>query len=420
MKEIIIQGGKTLEGSISIGGAKNSAVALLPAIVLAEDIVELDMVPEISDIQVIFAILESLNIKITKKGPGSYVFDPREIKYAKPEQDMVSSLRASYYFIGSMISRFKSLEIGIPGGCYLGPRPIDLHIKGFESLGAKITQRNGEYHVETKELKGTNIYLDFPSVGATLNIILASVKADGVTIIENAAKEPEIVDLVLFLNAMGANIKGAGTDVIKITGVKKLGGAKHSVIPDRIEAGTYTILAALMGSRIEIQNVVPIHMESLLAKLKEVGVDIEILEESIIVRGGGRRLSPTSISARTYPGLPTDLQQPFTALLTLVPGVSTVEDTIYEARFRHCEELNKMGANIHVNGNTANVMGVQSLSGAHVEASDLRAGASLIIAGLAAEGETRVRNIEHILRGYEFIIEKLRGVGADIEINQNV
>jgi UDP-N-acetylglucosamine 1-carboxyvinyltransferase len=327
----------------------------------------------------------------------------------------VKMLRASYYLMGAMLGRFKKAVIGLPGGCHLGPRPIDQHIKGFEALGASVTNEQGAIYLRADELRGARIYLDVVSVGATINIMLAAVRAKGRTIIENAAKEPEIIDVATLLSNMGAKIKGAGTDVIRIDGVESLHGCRHTIIPDRIEAGTYIILGAAAGEGVLIDNVIPQHLESLIAKLREMGIDIRIKDDQVFVGPSeGRKLKAVDIKTLVYPGFPTDLQQPFTSLLTKSEGTSIVTDTIYGARFKHIDELRRMNADIKVEGRSAVVHGPVQLQGAKVKASDLRAGAALVIAGLMAEGITEVTGLEHIERGYSHIVEKLNGLGATV------
>jgi UDP-N-acetylglucosamine 1-carboxyvinyltransferase len=326
----------------------------------------------------------------------------------------VKKLRASYYLMGAMLGRFKKAVIGLPGGCHLGPRPIDQHIKGFEALGARVTNEQGAIYLRADELRGARIYLDVVSVGATINIMLAAVRAKGRTIIENAAKEPEIIDVATLLTNMGAKIKGAGTDVIRIDGVDHLHGCRHTIIPDRIEAGTYLILGAAVGEGILIDNVIPLHLESLIAKLREMDVHIDTSEDQIFVDGRAQKLKAIDIKTLVYPGFPTDLQQPMTTLLTKAEGSSLVTDTIYGARFKHIDELRRMNANIKVEGRSAIINGPTQLQGAKVKASDLRAGAALVIAGLLAEGITEVTGLEHIDRGYSNLVEKLNGLGATI------
>ncbi|WP_066367427.1 UDP-N-acetylglucosamine 1-carboxyvinyltransferase [Neobacillus fumarioli] len=412
MEKLKIAGGYPLKGTVRISGAKNSAVALIPATILAESPVIIEGLPHISDVEILKDLLEEIggNVQITS---DEMTVDPSTMVSMPLPNGKVKKLRASYYLMGAMLGRFKKAVIGLPGGCHLGPRPIDQHIKGFEALGAKITNEQGAIYLRADELRGARIYLDVVSVGATINIMLAAVRAKGRTIIENAAKEPEIIDVATLLTNMGAKIKGAGTDIIRIDGVDKLNGCRHTIIPDRIEAGTYMILAAGIGDGILIDNVIPQHLESLTAKLREMGVRIESGDDQIFV-SGAEKLKAVDIKTLVYPGFPTDLQQPFTTLLTKAHGTSVVTDTIYGARFKHIDELRRMNANIKVEGRSAIINGAAQLQGAKVKASDLRAGAALFIAGLMAEGITEVTGLDHIDRGYSNLVEKLNGLGATI------
>lgn len=412
MEKLKIAGGYPLKGTVRISGAKNSAVALIPATILAESPVTIEGLPHISDVEILKDLLEEIggNVQITS---DEMTVDPSTMVSMPLPNGKVKKLRASYYLMGAMLGRFKKAVIGLPGGCHLGPRPIDQHIKGFEALGAKITNEQGAIYLRADELRGARIYLDVVSVGATINIMLAAVRAKGRTIIENAAKEPEIIDVATLLTNMGAKIKGAGTDIIRIDGVDKLNGCRHTIIPDRIEAGTYMILAAGIGDGILIDNVIPQHLESLTAKLREMGVRIESGDDQIFVNGA-EKLKAVDIKTLVYPGFPTDLQQPFTTLLTKAHGTSVVTDTIYGARFKHIDELRRMNANIKVEGRSAIINGAAQLQGAKVKASDLRAGAALFIAGLMAEGITEVTGLDHIDRGYSNLVEKLNGLGATI------
>lgn len=412
MQRLEIIGGNTLKGTIKISGAKNSAVALIPAAILADDLVTIANVPNISDIDALSEILEFLGAKVSRDNE-TIVIDPTNIINKEIPEGVSKKLRASYYFMGALLGKYKKVEMYFPGGCSIGSRPINLHLKGFEMLGAKVVEEKNKYIITADELIGNNIYLDIASVGATVNIMLAAVKATGVTTIENASKEPEIVNVATFLNNMGAKISGAGTSVIKIDGVNTLKGCFHEVIPDRIEAGTYTIIAALLGDDLKIENIIPMHIESLVSKLKEMGVNIKIGGDYIIVNKADK-LKGCNIKTMAYPGFPTDLQQPLTTMLTQCEGVSTVEETIYENRFNNVEYLNKMGSNIQLNGMKAIVYGPTTLQGKEVVATDLRAGACLIIAGLIANGKTIIDDVEHVLRGYEQITEKLTNVGAKI------
>ncbi|WP_138420770.1 UDP-N-acetylglucosamine 1-carboxyvinyltransferase [Aquibacillus sediminis] len=412
MQKILVQGGNPLNGKVRISGAKNSAVALLPAAILADSKVIIEGLPQISDVDTLGNLLEEIGGDVEWKGQTIHI-DPENMTAMPLPNGKVKKLRASYYFMGAMLGRFKKAVIGLPGGCHIGPRPIDQHIKGFEALGAKVTNEQGAIYLRADELRGARIYLDVVSVGATINIMLAAVRAKGKTVIENAAKEPEIIDVATLLTSMGAKIKGAGTDVIRIEGVDELTGCLHTIIPDRIEAGTYTIMAAAQGEKVLIDNVIPQHLESVLAKLREMGVSIEEGEEQLLIQPG-KKLSSVDIKTLVHPGFPTDLQQPFTSLLTKASGTGVVSDTIYQARFKHVDELRRMNAQIKVEGGSAIVSGPVQLEGAKVKASDLRAGAALIIAGLMADGVTEITGLEHIDRGYEHLVEKVTNLGADI------
>ncbi len=414
MRKIKIEGGHPLTGTIKISGAKNSAVALVPASLLAEDQVTIDNIPNISDIDALNEILKYLGANVKRQNETMEI-DPSTVENKEIPESISKKLRASYYFMGALLGKYKKATMYFPGGCSIGARPIDLHLKGFEALGAKVTIEDNKYTIEADELIGTNIYLDFASVGATINIMLAATKAKGTTIIENAAKEPEIVNVATFLNNMGAKITGAGTSEIKIKGVKKLHGCFSEVIPDRIEAGTYIIIGALCGKNLKIDNIIPEHIDSLLSKLEEIGVDLTINSDNVIVSKKDK-YKPTNIKTAVYPGLPTDLQQPLTTLLALCDGKSKVTETIWENRFMHIPYLIEMGAQISVSNQTATIIGPTKLIGKEVKATDLRAGACLIAAGLYANGTTSISDIEHVLRGYENIIEKLTQVGANIKL----
>jgi len=412
MEKIKIIGGDPLRGTIKVSGAKNSAVALIPATILADSPVTIEGLPDISDVRILGDLIEEIGGTFHFDGKKA-VIDPTNMVPMPLPNGKVKKLRASYYLMGAMLGRFKKAVVGLPGGCHLGPRPIDQHIKGFEALGAKVTNEQGAIYLRAEELRGARIFLDVVSVGATINIMLAAVRAKGRTIIENAAKEPEIIDVATLLSNMGANIKGAGTDVIRIDGVEKLSGCRHSIIPDRIEAGTYMIAAAAMGKEVVIDNVIPQHVESLTAKLREMGVHVETSDDQILV-SSVPDLKAVDVKTLVYPGFPTDLQQPFTSLLTKAHGTSVVTDTIYSARFKHIDELRRMNASIKVEGCSAIVTGPVQLQGAKVKASDLRAGAALVIAGLMAEGLTEIAGVEHIDRGYSNLVDKLAGIGATI------
>ena len=414
MEKIIIDGNHTLSGTIKVSGAKNSAVALVPASLLADDKVTIDNIPNISDIDALNEILEFMGAKVERK-EETMIIDPSTVENKAIPEDHAKKLRASYYFMGAMLGKYKKAEMYFPGGCSIGARPIDLHLKGFEELGATVRSEGNKYIIEADELVGTNIYLDFASVGATINIMLAATKATGTTIIDNAAKEPEIVNVATFLNQMGAKITGAGTSEIKIKGVKSLHGCYTEVIPDRIEAGTYIIAGALVGDNLKIDNIIPDHVESLLFKLKEMKVNMKVGKDNIII-SKTENLKKVNVHTQVFPGFPTDLQQPLTTLLPQCNGVSILEENIYENRFQNVPYLNEMGANIRIDDKLLLITGPTKLVGKEVEATDLRAGACLVLAGLKAEGTTKITNIKYILRGYENIIEKLTNVGAHISL----
>ena len=416
MPKIRIEGGHELTGTISISGAKNSVVALIPAAILCDETVTISNVPEITDVDDLENILLHLNAEITRT-TGKVEINSSNIINKEITETLSKKLRASYYFMGALLGKFNKVEMYFPGGCSIGARPINLHLKGFELLGAKVTEEGNHFLIEAEKLKGNNIYLDFPSVGATINIMLAAVKAKGKTVIDNAAAEPEIVNIATFLNNMGAKIKGAGTNTITITGVKYLHSCFHEVIPDRIEAGTYIIMAALIGKNLKIDNMIPNHLEALIAKLKETGVEMEIGLDNIVIKEP-KEYKATDIKTLVYPGFPTDLQQVMTTFLTQCKGKSIVEETIYENRFQSLLELEKMGAIVKIrdDNHKATIKGKVKLKGTDVNSTDLRGGASLLVAGLIAEGITNIDNISYILRGYDHIIEKLTKVGAKIEI----
>ena len=416
MKKIVINGGRPLKGEVTISGAKNSVVALIPATILADDIVTLDGVPDISDVASLIDIMTIMGAKIERK-EDSLIIDPRGVKDMPMPFGKINSLRASYYFYGSLLGRYGQATVGLPGGCDLGPRPIDLHLKAFEAMGAAMTMDGSSMKLATdgKPLQGANIYMDTVSVGATINTILAAVKAEGRTVIENAAREPEIIDVVTLLNNMGAHIRGAGTDMIIIDGVSHLHGTRHQVIPDRIEAGTYIALAAAIGEGIQINNVLYEHLESYIAKLEEMGVRMTISEDSIFVEKQ-TGLKAIQIKTSPYPGFATDLQQPITPLLLTATGRGRIVDTIYEKRVNHVPELAKMGAAISTLNDHIIYEGPNQLTGSSVKATDLRAGSALVIAGLMASGTTEITNVEYILRGYSDIIHKLTQLGANIQL----
>lgn len=413
MYKLVINGGKSLHGSVDINGAKNAAVAVLPAAIMASDgISYIDNIPDIEDVHCLERILENLGCKITRKNT-SVTIDSTCINSCCACTEDVRKMRASYYLIGALLGRFKKARVDLPGGCPIGVRPIDQHIKGFEALGAEVEIDHGAVNISAKKLTGANIFFDVISVGATINVMLAASLAEGVTTLENVAKEPHIVDVANFLNTMGANIKGAGTDIIRITGVKKLTGCNYSVIPDQIEAGTYMIATAACGGQVTINNVIPKHLESISAKLVEMGAEVIENGDSITVKAS-RKLKGANIKTLPYPGFPTDVQQPMSALLCVAKGRSIINESIWESRFKHVDELKKMGADIKVEGRTAIIEGTDKLTGAVVKATDLRAGAAMVIAGLIAEGTTEVLSIEHIDRGYPNIENKFKKLGADI------
>ena len=415
MAKIKIEGGHTLTGEIEVSGAKNSAVALIPAAILCDEEVKISNIPNISDIDSLEEILKFLNAKVNREN-GVLTIDSKNIINKEIPEEMSSKLRASYYFMSSLLGKYKHVEMYFPGGCSIGERPIDQTLKGYRALGAKVIEENNKYIIDAKELKGANVYLDMPSVGATINTMLAAVKAKGKTVIENVAKEPEIVNVATFLNNMGAKIKGAGTNVITITGVDYLHKSFHEVIPDRIEAGTFVIIGALLGENLKITNLIPSHIEALTSKLIEAGVKLDIKEDSITIT---RKEEYKAVNIKTlpYPGFPTDLQQPIIPFLTQCRGISTVEETIYENRFQNIYDTNRMGANIIVKNNKiAKVKGMTPLRGKEVTATDLRGGASMLICALIADGTTTIDNIKYILRGYDDICSKLSKVGAKIEL----
>lgn len=416
MKIMEIEGNRELSGTIRISGAKNATVALIPAAILTDEEATICNIPEITDTEALCDILKELNVDV-KRASESIIINPKNMQNIEIDEKYSKKLRASYYFMGALLGKYKKAVLYFPGGCSIGARPIDLHLKGFEALGATVTNEKNKYIVEAKELKGANIYLDIASVGATINIMLAAVKAKGTTIIDNAAKEPEIVNVATFLNNMGARISGAGTSTIKIEGVDYLHQCFHEVIPDRIEAGTYIIIGALCGKNIKVDNIIPEHIDSLLSKLEEIGTDVEVGTDYVLISKADH-YKPTNIKTLVYPGFPTDLQQPFSVLLTQCEGKSKVTETIFENRFMHIPYLKDLGADVTVKNQTATIIGPSKLKGTSVVATDLRAGASMVAAGLLAEGKTTITNAEHILRGYEQIVEKLTGVGAKISIKE--
>ncbi|AGB41702.1 UDP-N-acetylglucosamine 1-carboxyvinyltransferase [Halobacteroides halobius DSM 5150] len=412
MARFVIEGGKPLEGEIDINGAKNAVLPILAGTVLAEGQSVISRVPNLRDVRVMKEVLTLLGSKVEDK-PGKMIIDTKDVDSCEIPQELMQKMRASVFLMGPLVARFGQVEISQPGGCSIGSRPIDLHLKGLEALGVEFTEDENSLKGKADELKGAEIHLDFPSVGATENIMMAATKAKGLTKIYNAAREPEIVDLQNFLNKLGANIKGAGTDVIKIKGVEKLHAIDYRVIPDRIEAGTFLIGAAITGGQVIAKDLIPVHIESILAKLSETGVKVETIDDKVRVTGV-EDWQGVQLKTLPYPGFPTDMQPQFMTFLSIAEGRSVITETIFDNRLQHAKELNKMGANIEVNNSSAIVNGVAKLSGTRVEASDLRAGAALILAGLSAEGKTKVDNIYHIDRGYENIEDKLTKLGANI------
>lgn len=414
LDKLVINGQKPLMGEVSISGAKNAAVAIIPAALLVEGTCRIENVPNINDVKILMDILTGLGVKVEYEDKNTLVINSQGVNSYKASYEMVKSLRASYYLLGSLLGRFKKAEVAFPGGCDFGFRPIDQHIKGFEALGAKVEIQHGIVNVSADRLIGTQIYLDVVSVGATINLMLAACLCEGTTIIENPAKEPHIVDIANFLNAMGANIKGAGTDSIKIKGVEKLeGNATYTLIPDQIEAGTFMIAAAATRGNVKVKNIIPKHMESLTAKMLEMNITVEEGDDYIRVIGKDK-LNKVNIKTLPYPGFPTDLHPQATVLLCLAEGISTMTESVWDSRFQYVDELKRMGAQIKVEGRMALVEGGYNLTGAPIKATDLRAGAALVIAAMAAEGRTEIHNIKYIDRGYENLEEKLRALGADI------
>lgn len=418
MKKIIINGNKKLSGTIRISGAKNAAVALIPAAIISDEPSTICNIPEISDINSLESILSFLDIK-TKRATESMIIDPTNMHNKSIPEEISSKLRASYYFMGALLTKYKYVEMNFPGGCKIGSRPINFHLEGFKKLGATVTEKEDKYIIKAEKLTGADITLEKASVGATINIMFAATKAEGTTTINNAAKEPEIINVAQFLKSMGAKISGEGTEKITITGVKYLSKGQTEVIPDRIEAGTYVIMGSLIGENLKIDNIVPEHLKSLTDKLKEANANIQIGIDNIIC-DKSNNLKKVDVVTSYYPAFPTDLQQPFSVFATQCEGQSTIKETLYENRFMHVPYLNKMGANIKAEKDTALIVGKTKLTGTEVVATDLRAGASLVIAGLIAENKTIISEVEHILRGYEGIIEKLTNVGADIKIVEEI
>ena len=417
MEKYVIRGGRQLHGEIEVSGAKNAAVAIIPAALMVDGVCRLENIPQISDADMLLTILEHLGARVRTVNKSTVEIDCTDVRYTDAPYDLMRKIRASYYLIGAMLGRFGAAKTTMPGGCNLGARPIDQHIKGMEALGAEVEVAGGFVYASTPDglLHGSRIYLDKVSVGATMNIILAASLARGRTVIENCAKEPHIVDLANFLNSMGADVRGAGTDSIKVNGVERLHGGSYTIIPDQIEAGTYMVACAAAGGEVKIKNAIPRHLESISAKLREMGVVIIEGEDSVVVKSSGK-LRRVNVKTMPYPGFPTDMQPQVATALCLANGTSVITEGIYDNRFKYTNELRKMGAQIQVDGRTAVIEGVERLTGAPVAACDLRAGAAMVIAGLCAEGTTYVEDIHYIERGYENFVGKLRSLGADIAL----
>jgi len=414
MEQYVIKGGNPLVGEVEIGGAKNAALAILAAAVMTDDAVVIENMPDVRDTNVMLQAMESIGVKVERVDRHTVRINAKNVKGHIIEDDYIKKIRASYYLIGALLGKYKEAEVSLPGGCNIGSRPIDQHLKGFRALGAKVDIAHGMIIAKADALKGNHIYLDVVSVGATINVMLASVMAEGVTIIENSAKEPHVVDVANFLNSMGANIKGAGTDVIRVRGVDKLHGTEYAIIPDQIEAGTFMFAAAVTKGDVTVKNVIPKHLESISAKLLEIGCEVEESDDAVRVVAA-KPLTHTHVKTLPYPGFPTDMQPQITVALALSSGTSIVTESIFENRFKYVDELTRMGANIKVEGNTAIIDGVTRYTGASITAPDLRAGAALVLAGLVAEGYTTVDDIRYIERGYEDFEIKLRSLGAQIE-----
>ena len=415
LTKYMISGGKPLFGEVTVSGAKNAAVAIIPAALLVDGVCRIENIPQISDVTLCLRILENLGAGIRSIDRHTVEIDCSRIRSTRTSYELARKIRASYYLIGALLGRFGQADVAMPGGCNFGVRPIDQHVKGFTALGAKVVVEGGFIHASTEQgrLHGANIYLDVVSVGATMNIMMAAVLAEGNTVIENAAKEPHIVDLANFLNSMGASVRGAGTDTIKITGVPRLQGGSYAIIPDQIEAGTYMAAVSATGGQILVKNIIPKHMDCITAKLVEMGVEVEENGDTLLVRRSGR-LQRANVKTMPYPGFPTDMQPQITAVLTLAEGTSLVTESVWNNRYRYVDELKRMGACIQVDDKTAVVEGVDHLTGAPIQACDLRAGAALVIAALAARGNSEISCVQYIERGYENIVEKLRALGADI------
>lgn len=414
MDKYVITGGNRLTGEVTISGAKNAAIAIIPAAIMADDVCRIENIPNITDVTAITRILYDMGAKIRKINSSTIEIDPRSIHSCVASYELARHIRGSYYLLGALLGRFRHAVVSMPGGCDFGVRPIDQHLKGFAALGATYTLEGGMVDVTAKELVGNNIYMDVVSVGATVNIMLAAVRAKGTTVIENAAKEPHIVDLANFLNSMGADVRGAGTDVIKIYGVEHLRGTTYSIIPDQIEAGTYMAAAAATGGDVLIKNVIPKHLESISAKLEEMGVCVEEFDDSIRI-SRDQPLNRCNIKTMPHPGFPTDMQPQIAVVLSIAHGTSIVNESVWDNRFRYVEELKRMGAQISVDGKLAVIEGVENLNAAPVRATDLRAGAAMLIAALCAHGVSQIEDIQHIERGYEDVEEKLLALGADIK-----
>ena len=418
MNQYIINGNHPLFGEVTISGAKNAAVAIIPAALMVDGVCRIENIPQISDVTLLFSILDELGARVRVLNQHAVEIDSRHIRSTKPSVDLVRKIRASYYLIGALLGRFGQATVAMPGGCNFGVRPIDQHVKGFKALGAEVTEGNYVHaaaKAENGRLQGANVYLDVVSVGATMNVMMAAALAEGTTVIENCAKEPHIVDLANFLNSMGADIKGAGTDTIKVRGVEKLSGGTYCIIPDQIEAGTYMTAVAATGGQLLIKNIIPKHMECISAKLMEMGVYVEEMDDTLLVRRTGP-LMRTNVKTQPYPGFPTDMQPQIAAVLALAQGTSLVTEAVWSNRFRYVDELKRLGAQIQVDGRVAVIEGVDYFEGAPVEACDLRAGAAMVVAALAARGTTEISNVQYIERGYEDLVGKLRAVGADIRI----
>ena len=418
MNKYLVNGNRPLFGEVTISGAKNAAVAILPAALLVDGVCRIENIPQISDVTLFFSILDELGAHVRVLNRHAIELDCHAIHSTRPSYDLARRIRASYYLVGALLGRFGEATVALPGGCnFGGVRPIDQHVKGFTAMGAEVSLESGAIHAVAKDgrLHGEVIYLDVVSVGATMNIMMAAVLADGITVIENAAKEPHIVDLANFLNSMGADVKGAGTDTIKIHGVQRLSGGSYTIIPDQIEAGTYMAAVAATGGQLLIKNIIPKHMDCISAKLKEMGVEVEENDDTLLVRRSGE-LKRTNIKTMPYPGFPTDMQPQITTVLALAEGTSLVTESVWSSRFKYVDELKRMGAHIQVDGKVAIIEGIDHFDGAPIQACDLRAGAAMVIAGLAAKGTTEISNVQYIERGYEDIVGKLRAVGADIRM----